>query len=210
MASTKTTIGSGTKIIGQVASEEDLTVEGQIEGGPLRVRGRLFVNKSGSVSCEDTEVGDALVAGVFQGTLKARDAVRVHVGGRVLGEIMATRVSFVSDQQLASLLEGGTVNRPTAPAQAPTPAPAPVQQAQAPAPPPAPVVAAPAPAPVAPPPSVLTTQPVSVPAVPSPPGALAMPHAEPPPAPPGPAAAPAERTIPALPSLGQRAMQRRD
>ncbi|MFO0574933.1 MAG: polymer-forming cytoskeletal protein [Polyangia bacterium] len=205
MASTKTTIGSGTKIIGQVASEEDLTVEGQIEGGPLRVRGRLFVNKTGSVSCEDTEVGDALVAGVFQGTLKARDAVRVHVGGRVLGEIMATRVSFVSDQQLASLLEGGAVTRPTAPA----PAPAPVQQAPAPAP--APVQQAPAaPAPVAPPPSVLTTQPVSVPAVASPPGALAMPHAEPPPAPPGPAAAPAERTIPALPSLGQRAMQRRD
>jgi cytoskeletal protein CcmA (bactofilin family) len=196
MASTKTTIGSGTKIIGQVTSEEDLTVEGQIEGGPLRVRGRLFVHKSGSVSCEDTEVGDALVAGVFQGTLKARDAVRVHVGGRVLGEIMATRVSFVSDQQLASLLEGGTVTRPTAPA--PTQAPA------APAPAPAAAQAAP------PPPSVATAQPVSVPAVPSPPGALAMPHAEPPPAPPGPAAAPAERTIPALPSLGQRAMQRRD
>jgi cytoskeletal protein CcmA (bactofilin family) len=196
MASTKTTIGSGTKISGQVAAEEDLTVEGQIEGGPLRVRGRLLVHKGGSVSCEDTEVGEALVAGVFTGTLKARDAVRVHVGGRVLGEIMAARVSFVTDQQLAALIDGA----PARPGPATVAAPA---SSSVPA---APVAAPPAAARIAPPPAV-APQPVEAP---TPPGALAMPHAEPPPAPPGPSGPPAERTIPSLPSLGQRAMQRRD
>ena len=104
MAQTKTTIGSGTKIVGQVTSEEDLTVEGRIDGGPLRVRGRLTVAAAGAVSCEDTEVGDALVIGVFSGTLRARDVVRIHTtSGRVLGEIMAARVTFVSDQGLAAL-----------------------------------------------------------------------------------------------------------
>ena len=94
MAQTKTTIGSGTKIVGQVTSEEDLTVEGRIDGGPLRVRGRLTVAAAGSVSCEDTEVGDALVIGVFSGTLRARDVVRIHTtSGRVLGEIMAARAA---------------------------------------------------------------------------------------------------------------------
>src|ERR1700712_1226201 len=98
MAQTKTTIGSGTKIVGQVISEEDLTVEGRVEGGPLRVRGRLTVAAGGAVSCDDTEVGDALVVGVFTGTLRARDIVRIHTtSGRVLGEIMAARVTFVSD-----------------------------------------------------------------------------------------------------------------
>jgi hypothetical protein len=38
---------------------------------------------------------------------------------------------------------------------------------------------------------------------------MAMPHAEPPPAPPA-AAETAARAIPSLPSLGQRAMQRKD
>lgn len=196
MASTKTTIGSGTKISGQVAAEEDLTVEGQIEGGPLRVRGRLLVQKGGSVSCEDTEVGEALVAGVFTGTLKAREAVRVHVGGRVLGEIMAARVSFVTDQQLAALIDGAPARPGSTTAAAPAVTTVPSAS----------VAPPPAAARIAPPPAV-APQPVEAP---TPPGALAMPHAEPPPAPPGPSGPPAERTIPSLPSLGQRAMQRRD
>src|ERR1700743_573937 len=98
MAQTKTTIGSGTKIVGQVFSEEDLTVEGRIEGGPLRVRGRLTVAAAGAVNCGDTECGDALVIGVFSGTLRARDAARIHTNGRILGEIVAARVTFISDQ----------------------------------------------------------------------------------------------------------------
>ncbi|HRI53217.1 MAG TPA: polymer-forming cytoskeletal protein, partial [Pseudomonadota bacterium] len=123
MAQTKTTIGSGTKIVGQVTSEEDLTVEGRIDGGPLRVRGRLTVAAAGAVSCEDTEVGDALVIGVFSGTLRARDVVRIHTtSGRVLGEIMAARVTFVSDQGLAALNaeeKPAPAGRPTQSAAAP-------------------------------------------------------------------------------------------
>ncbi|HRI54784.1 MAG TPA: LLM class flavin-dependent oxidoreductase, partial [Pseudomonadota bacterium] len=41
-------------------------------------------------------------------------------------------------------------------------------------------------------------------------GSRAMPHAEPPAAPPAAAAETAARAIPSLPSLGQRAMQRKD
>jgi cytoskeletal protein CcmA (bactofilin family) len=193
MAQTKTTIGSGTKIVGQVISEEDLTVEGRIDGGPLRVRGRLTVAAAGSVSCEDTEVGDALVIGVFSGTLRARDVVRIHTtSGRVLGEIMAARVTFVSDQGLAAL---SAEDKPAPAASRPTQ-----------------TIAAPAAAPVPPP----TPPPAAEPVAAEPPavkpateitGSMAMPHAEPPPAPPAEAA---PRAIPSLPSLGQRAMQRKD
>lgn len=192
MAQTKTTIGSGTKIVGQVISEEDLTVEGRIDGGPLRVRGRLTVAAAGSVSCEDTEVGDALVIGVFSGTLRARDVVRIHTtSGRVLGEIMAARVTFVSDQGLAALSAedkpAPAASRPTQTIAAP---------AAAPVPPPAPPAAEPA-----------AAEPAAVKPATEITGSMAMPHAEPPPAPPAEAA---PRAIPSLPSLGQRAMQRKD
>jgi hypothetical protein len=176
MAQTKTTIGAGTKIVGQVTSEEDLTVEGRLEGGPLRVRGRLTVAKGGEVHCEDTEVGDALVVGLFEGTLRAREVVRIHKNGQLLGEVMAARVTFVSDHT-----------------------PVTASSAVAAAPPPALPPAAPPPA--APPAEVAVEQSSDT-------ATMAMPHAEPPPAPP--ASESSARAIPALPSLGARAMQRKD
>ncbi len=175
MAQTKTTIGAGTKIVGQVTSEEDLTVEGRLEGGPLRVRGRLTVAKGGEVHCEDTEVGDALVVGLFEGTLRAREVVRIHKNGQLLGEVMAARVTFVSDH--TPVTASSAVAAPP------------------PAPPPA------APPPVAPPAEVVSEQSSDT-------ATMAMPHAEPPPAPP--ASESSARAIPALPSLGARAMQRKD
>ena len=190
MTKTQTTIGAGTKIVGSVETDGDLVVDGQLEGGPLRVAGRLLVGRTGAVSCEDTEVADALVLGVFSGTLKARDVVRIHQAGRLLGEVMATRVTFVSDAQLQGLL--GTAANAPAPAKAATPSPS------APKAPPLRAASATTPAPVA-----GTAPPPLAPPAPAP---IAMPHAAPPPAPP--VAAP--RTIPALPSIGSRSMQRRD
>ena len=170
MAQTKTTIGAGTKIVGQVTSEEDLTVEGRLEGGPLRVRGRLTVAKGGEVHCEDTEVGDALVVGLFEGTLRAREVVRIHKNGQLLGEVMAARVTFVSDHTPVTASSAVAAPPPAAP-------------------------------PAAPPAEVVSEQSSDT-------ATMAMPHAEPPPAPP--ASESSARAIPALPSLGARAMQRKD
>ena len=166
-------------------------VDGHLEGGPLRVAGRLVVGRTGAVSCEDTEVGDALIVGLFSGTLKAREVVRIHQGGRLLGEVMATRVTFVSDAQLAGLI-GSAAAKPASPVTTPA----------------ASAAVVPAPAPVAP--SAITPPPLAgkapPPFAPPSPAPVAMPHAEPPLAPP-PAA---ERTIPSLPSIGTRSMQRRE
>jgi len=200
MTKTQTTIGAGTKIVGTLETDGDLVVDGHLEGGPLRVTGRLVVGRTGAVSCEDTEVGDALIVGLFSGTLKAREVVRIHQGGRLLGEVMATRVTFVSDAQLAGLLGGGGAK--TAPAVSTHSAPV----AAPPAAPPVaarPVAAAVAPSAVTPPPLAGSAPPPLAPPTPAP---VAMPHAEPPLAPP-PAA---QRTIPSLPSLGTRSMQRRE
>lgn len=212
MAQTKTTIGSGTKIAGQVVSEEDLVVEGRIEGGPLRVRGRLTVAAGGTVSCDDTEVGDALVIGVFTGTLRARDVVRIHTtSGRVLGEIMAARVTFVSDQVVAALHAEQGSAAPAAPAAQAAPA---VPAAQAPAAPPVGRTTQPLGSLAPPPPPPVAEPPAAAPPASEPSneitGSMAMPHAEPPHAPPASESAAAPRSIPSLPSLGQRAMQRKD
>jgi len=155
----KSTLSSGLRIIGQVACDGDLFLEGQIEGGPLRVSGCFTVAPGASAQCADAEVGEALVLGVFQGTLRARDAVRIHQSGRVVGDILAPRVIFVSGPpptQAAPMAQAAPTAKsvPTAKSTPPAPAPAPVQPA-------------------------------------------------------APAAAPAPRAIPSLPSIGQRAMERK-
>jgi hypothetical protein len=151
------------------------------------------VGESATVQCADAEVGDALVIGLFQGTLRARGVVRIHQSGRVMGDILATRVVFVSEPPPSTRTPPAVTALPPA----------------------APAVSPPAPAPPA---AALAT------IAPPPATSLAMPHAEPPHALPSPstpqvaeparsrtkASTPPPRVIPTLPSIGQRAMERKD
>lgn len=222
MPSAKSSLASGTKVVGQIVTDGDLHVEGQVEGGPLRVGGCLTVAAGATVQCADAEVGEALVIGLFQGTLRSRDVVRIHQSGRVVGDILASRVVFVSELPAAAAAPApAPAARPAATTPAPRPPSAPPKPATAPprpaAPPAKPVAeaappAGPAPAPVVPAASALPPPPA--PPAPSSlsPGSLAMPHAAPPHRVPPPVAAPAPaaRVIPTLPSLGQRNMERKD
>jgi cytoskeletal protein CcmA (bactofilin family) len=97
------TIGPATRINGQLEADEDITVEGRIEGGPVRVRGRLSIAARGIVLAEETEVREALIIGVFVGTLRAHEVVRIHQDGRIVGDVIAPRVVFVSDKPAAAV-----------------------------------------------------------------------------------------------------------
>jgi len=235
----KSTLTKGSRIAGQVTCEGDLVVDGQIEGGPLKVSGCLTVSAGATVQCADAEVGEALVIGLFQGTLRARDVVRIHQSGRVIGDILAQRVVFVSgpvaradERPQAQAAPPAPEKRPTPPPAArpaaPSPVPAapvsaapiakpPIAAAPSAAPPPAPS-AAPPPAPIAKPPVAAAAPPapsVAPPAPPVAPVAAAPPPvapiaaAPPPVAPIAAAPPPAPRMIPSLPSIGQRAMERK-
>ena len=127
-------IGPATKINGSIETEEDLTVEGRIEGGPVRVRGRLHVAARGIVLAEDTEVTEALIVGVFVGTLRASEVVRIHQDGRVVGDVIAPRVVFVSDKPVSG-------ERTRTPAQGSLPPPPPRARLEEPTPEPAPIAA---------------------------------------------------------------------
>ena len=98
------TIGPSTRINGSIESDEDITVEGRIEGGPVKVRGRLNIAARGIVLAEETEVREALIVGVFVGTLKAHEVVRIHQDGRIVGDVLAPRVVFVSDKPVGEKL----------------------------------------------------------------------------------------------------------
>ncbi len=128
------TIGPATRINGQLEADEDIIVEGRIEGGPVRIRGRLSIAARGIVLSEETEVREALIVGVFVGTLKAHEVVRIHQDGRIVGDVIAPRVVFVSDKPAAGdKPKTGTPSvPPRAPRAAEEPAAEPAAQAAAP------------------------------------------------------------------------------
>lgn len=214
MTHAKTVLAAGTRFSGQLVAEGDVQIEGRFEGGPLRVSGRLTVAAQGHVEATQADVGEADVLGLFRGTLKARDVVRLHASGRVLGDIFSPRVVFVSDADAAASQPAAAPPPPVAPPAASPPPSAPVRspvESPTPQPPPSPVLSPVAPvSPAAPPaarPPRRTPPSAPVPTQPAPAAAAPARAATPVPASPPPAA-PTPRTIPALPSLGQRSMQR--
>lgn len=85
-------IGKGTRIVGRVTGDGDLTVEGRIEG-ELGLRGRLVVATGGLVAAP-VQVESVVVEGTIEGDVDARDAVQLRPSGSVQGSIRAQRFSL--------------------------------------------------------------------------------------------------------------------
>jgi len=78
---------------GEITSDEDLQIDGRVEG-PVSLRGhRLTVGRSGQLSSEVT-AREVIVYGNVSGNLRARDRVEIKKDGRVIGDIATTRISI--------------------------------------------------------------------------------------------------------------------
>lgn len=84
------TIGSGIVITGRVTGEATVSVSGRVEG-TISLEDELIVEPDGVV-VSDVEAESVTVMGTFEGTLNARDTIRLVAGCFVQGEIRAPRV----------------------------------------------------------------------------------------------------------------------
>jgi cytoskeletal protein CcmA (bactofilin family) len=83
-------IGSKITIRGQVSGNQDLIVEGRIEGR-ISLENRLTVEESGSIEA-DLEVVDASFKGEVRGDVSASRSAVLHPTARVVGNIRAPRL----------------------------------------------------------------------------------------------------------------------
>jgi cytoskeletal protein CcmA (bactofilin family) len=90
MTEPKTIIGTNTVVNGNIEGDEDLGVEGRLEGA-VALRGSLIVEPSGVVHA-DIRVASAVIRGALKGNIQAEGAVHITTGGRVIGDIVAARV----------------------------------------------------------------------------------------------------------------------
>jgi cytoskeletal protein CcmA (bactofilin family) len=92
-ARTLACIGASLEIKGRISAEEDLQIDGKVEG-PVSVRGhRLTVGRSGQLSAE-VSARELVVFGKVTGNVNATDRVEIKKDGAVIGDIQTTRISI--------------------------------------------------------------------------------------------------------------------
>ncbi len=141
--SSNTTVGGTIIIRGSLEGNEDLTVQGRVEG-KLSLTRDLFIEPSGVVKA-DINVQNVFISGVLVGNIVATDKVEIAADGRMVGDINSPRILIHDGASFRGKIEMGEMeaSRPSVTRPAPPPRPA--------APPPRP--AAPPPRPAAPPPT---------------------------------------------------------
>jgi hypothetical protein len=191
MTTGKSVIGPAARVKGRIFGEEDLDIEGRVEG-EVQVSGDVLIEATGLVAA-NVSANVITVRGAVRGDLVAREAVRLEDGARVVGDLRAPRIAIAPGALVRGHVQTGSAPAETpaarrvaaAPARvtpAARPAPAMPVRAAAPAampvraaaPAPAFVAKAPAPKPVVAPAPVVAPTPAGAPAA-------AAPKAPPPP-----------------------------
>jgi cytoskeletal protein CcmA (bactofilin family) len=89
----RATIGSGTVVRGEISGEEDLLVEGRVEG-KIDLKGNsVTIGAKGRLSAE-VHARAILIDGEVDGDLTAEEQIVVRKSGRVRGDLTAPRVTI--------------------------------------------------------------------------------------------------------------------
>ena len=87
------TLGASLEIKGKISGEEDLQIDGKIEGSVALNGQRLTVGRSGQLNSE-VWAREVVVYGKLTGNVHASDRVEITKDGSVTGDIMTARISI--------------------------------------------------------------------------------------------------------------------
>ena len=97
-------LGSTLTIKGEISGDEDLQIDGKVEG-PISLPGhRLTIGRTAHLSSE-VKARDVIVYGTASGNLRARDRVEIKKDGEVMGDITAARISVEDGAYLKGRIE---------------------------------------------------------------------------------------------------------
>jgi cytoskeletal protein CcmA (bactofilin family) len=101
-------LGATLKIEGKITSEEDLQIDGKVQG-PISLQGqKLTVGRTAQLNSAVT-AGEVIVYGKVTGNLRARDRVEIKKDGSVIGDITTARISIEDGAHFKGRIE---IDRP--------------------------------------------------------------------------------------------------
>jgi cytoskeletal protein CcmA (bactofilin family) len=86
-------LGASLEVKGKISGEEDLQIDGKVEGAIALQGQRLTVGRTGQLSSE-VHAREVVVYGKVQGNLRASDRVEIKKDGSVTGDITTSRISI--------------------------------------------------------------------------------------------------------------------
>lgn len=92
-APTPSCLGPGLHIKGEISSDEDLRLDGKVEGSISLGGNRLTVGGSAHIRA-DIVAREVLVAGEVTGNVTARERVEIKKGGSVVGDLSTARLAI--------------------------------------------------------------------------------------------------------------------
>jgi cytoskeletal protein CcmA (bactofilin family) len=97
-------LGPGLMVKGQISGEEDLQIDGKVEGSISLKGQRLTVGQNGEI-VSDVHAREVIVYGKVRGNLFAEDRVEVKKDGSVVGNITGGRVLIEDGAYLKGQIE---------------------------------------------------------------------------------------------------------
>jgi cytoskeletal protein CcmA (bactofilin family) len=110
-------IGAGTQLQGILTGDEDLQVQGRVQGS-ITLTGSLVVDVDAVVEA-DVQARQVLVRGTVRGQITAGEMVHITGAGSVVGDIAASRIAIDEGVRYSGRLEMGQVPIPGGPLQPP-------------------------------------------------------------------------------------------
>ena len=101
----KTVIGVNTAVNGSVEGDEDLVVEGRVEGSVAV--SRIVVIESAGMVQADVNAQSVVVNGILVGNITAEESVQITEEGRVMGDIRAPRVILADGASFSGNIDMG-------------------------------------------------------------------------------------------------------
>jgi cytoskeletal protein CcmA (bactofilin family) len=86
-------LGPSLEIKGKVSGEEDLQIDGKVEG-PIALQGQKLIAGRSSQLHSEISAREVIVYGKVQGNVRAQDRVEIKKDGSVLGDISTSRISI--------------------------------------------------------------------------------------------------------------------
>ncbi len=85
-------IGKGLFIKGELHGEEDLIIEGAVEG-TITMQKSLTIEDGGRIKA-NIETENIIIRGEMEGDLRVREKITIHSGGRLVGDVAAPRIEI--------------------------------------------------------------------------------------------------------------------
>ena len=117
----KARIGIGLRIKGQISGNEDLDVEGSIEGPIQLGEGKLTVGTGGNLT-GDVTAREVIIHGSLTGNLQVRDRLEIKSDGSAVGDVVTDRILIEDGAHFKGSIEIGQKRVPQSDAATAVPA----------------------------------------------------------------------------------------